>query len=119
VSSQRLQAMGFRPEGSLWMVARGAQLRFNDDPADVETWGEAIIPITNGYGYLDMAWDPQGRLWAGGGSGTLLVSDDGGEHWRRDPVGSGEGTNFTRLLFPSRDKGFALGERGHLLRWVG
>jgi photosystem II stability/assembly factor-like uncharacterized protein len=119
VSSQRLQAMGFRPEGSLWMVARGAQLRFNDDPADVETWGEAIIPITNGYGYLDMAWDPQGRLWTGGGSGTLLVSDDGGNSWRKDPVGSAEGTNFTRLVFPSTDKGFALGERGHLLRWVG
>jgi photosystem II stability/assembly factor-like uncharacterized protein len=119
VSSQRLQAMGFRPEGSLWMVARGAQLRFNDDPADVEAWGEAIIPITNGYGYLDMAWDPQGRLWTGGGSGTLLVSDDGGNSWRKDPVGSTEGTNFTRLVFPSTDKGFALGERGHLLRWVG
>ena len=119
VSSQRLQAMGFRPEGSLWMVARGAQLRFNDDPADVETWGEAIIPITNGYGYLDMAWDPRGRLWTGGGSGTLLVSEDGGSSWRKDPVGATEGTNFTRLVFPSTDKGFALGERGHLLRWVG
>jgi photosystem II stability/assembly factor-like uncharacterized protein len=119
VSSQRLQAMGFRPEGGLWMVARGAQLRFNDDPTDVETWGEAVIPITNGYGYLDMAWDPQGRLWTGGGSGTLLVSDDDGTSWRRDPVGETEGTNFTRLVFPSQDQGFALGERGHLLRWVG
>jgi photosystem II stability/assembly factor-like uncharacterized protein len=119
VSSQRLQSMGYQPDGNLWMLARGAQVRFNDDPADVESWGQAVIPITNGFGYLDMAWDPQGTLWAGGGSGTLLASHDDGATWERDPVGSREATNFTRLVFPGGGKGFALGERGHLLRWVG
>ncbi|MEB3322125.1 MAG: photosynthesis system II assembly factor Ycf48 [Synechococcaceae cyanobacterium] len=119
VSSQRLQAMGFQPGGNLWMVARGAQLRFNEDPADVEAWGRAVIPITNGYGYLDMAWDPRGTLWAGGGSGTRLASRDGGATWEKDPVGEREATNFTRLAFPGGSQGFALGERGHLLRWVG
>jgi photosystem II stability/assembly factor-like uncharacterized protein len=119
VSSQRLQAMGFQPQGGLWMLARGAQLRFNADPADVEAWGKAVIPITNGYGYLDMAWDPQGRIWTGGGSGTLLVSADGGASWRRDPVGSEQPSNLTRIAFLEGGKGFVLGERGTLLRWLG
>jgi photosystem II stability/assembly factor-like uncharacterized protein len=119
VSSQRLQAMGFQPDGSLWMLARGAQLRFNPDPADPEQWSKPVIPITNGYGYLDMAWDPSGRIWTGGGSGTLLVSGDGGRTWERDPVGAQQPSNFTRIVFPSSGKGFVLGERGSLLRWVG
>ena len=119
MSSQRLQSMGFQPDGSLWMLARGAQLRFNADPTDVDTWGKAVVPITNGFGYLDMAWDPQGAIWTGGGSGTLLVSTDNGKTWQKDPVGAQQPTNFTRILFSADGKGFVLGERGSLLRWVG
>lgn len=120
VSSQRLQTIGFRPDGTLWMLARGAQIRFGSDAADPEQWSKPVIPITNGYGYLDMAWDPRGGIWAGGGSGTLLVSSDDGRSWQQDPVGAQEPSNFTRIVF-SRDgsKGFVLGERGSLLRWVG
>ncbi|MEB3199808.1 MAG: photosynthesis system II assembly factor Ycf48 [Synechococcaceae cyanobacterium] len=118
VSSQRLQAIGFQPRQGLWMITRGAQLRFNEDAGDVSTWSKPVIPITNGYGYLDLAWDPQGSLWAGGGSGTLLVSPDDGHSWSRDPVGSVQAGNFNRILFES-GKGFVLGERGLLLRWVG
>jgi photosystem II stability/assembly factor-like uncharacterized protein len=119
VSSQRLQSMGFQPDGELWMVARGAQIRLNGEPGNVEAWGRAIIPITNGYGYLDMAWDPRGTLWTGGGSGTLLSSADGGQSWSKDPVGAAQPTNFTRFVFTPDGKGFVLGERGALLRWVG
>jgi photosystem II stability/assembly factor-like uncharacterized protein len=119
VSSQRVQAMGFQPDHSLWMVTRGAQLRFNTDPSSPEEWGKAVIPITNGYGYLDMAWDPNGAIWAGGGSGTLLTSTDGGKTWRKDAVGAQQPTNFTRISFLPDGKGFVLGERGSLLRWVG
>jgi len=119
VSSQRLQSMGFQPDGSLWMLARGAQLRFNPDAANPEDWSKPVIPITNGYGYLDMAWDPSGAIWTGGGSGTLLVSRDNGKTWQRDPVGAQQPTNFSRIAFLSDGKGFVLGERGSLLRWVG
>jgi len=119
VSSQRLQSMGFQPDGALWMLARGAQLRFAPEVDDPDQWGKAIIPITNGYGYLDMAWDPRGTIWAGGGSGTLLASDDGGSSWRRDPVGAQQPSNFTRIVFTGDGKGFVFGERGSLLRWVG
>jgi len=119
VSSQRLQAMGFQPDGNLWMLARGAQLRFNNDPNNVEAWGPAIIPITNGYGYLDLAWDPKGDLWTGGGSGTLLSSEDSGESWSKDPVGAQQPSNLTRIAMLPDGKAFVLGERGSLLRWVG
>ncbi len=119
VSSQRLQSMGFQPDGGLWMLARGAQLRFNADGADQDSWSKPVIPITNGFGYLDMAWDPNGAIWTGGGSGTLLVSPDGGKSWQRDPVGAEQATNFSRIAFSGDGKGFVLGERGCLLRWVG
>lgn len=119
VSSQRVQSMGFQPDNSLWMLTRGAQLRFNPDASNPEDWGKPVIPITNGYGYLDMAWDPSGRIWTGGGSGTLLTSGDGGKSWQKDPVGAQQPTNFTRIAFLADGKGFALGERGSLLRWVG
>ncbi|MFM8275507.1 MAG: photosynthesis system II assembly factor Ycf48 [Cyanobium sp.] len=118
VSSQRLQSMGFQPQQGLWMLTRGAQMRFNNDADDLDQWSKPVIPITNGYGYLDLAWDRQGGLWAGGGSGTLLVSRDGGASWSRDPVGAEQAGNFNRILF-SGDKGFVLGERGLMLRWVG
>jgi len=118
-SSQRLQAMGFQPNGNLWMVARGAQLRFNQDAANPDEWSKPIVPITNGYGYLDMAWDPNGSIWAGGGSGTLLVSNDEGKTWQMDPVGEKQPTNFSHIAFFPDGKGFVLGERGSLLRWVG
>jgi photosystem II stability/assembly factor-like uncharacterized protein len=101
------------------MVSRGAQLRFNQEAGNAEEWGKAVIPITNGYGYLDMAWDPNGAIWTGGGSGTLLVSADGGSTWRKDPVGAQQPSNFTRIAFGPDGKGFVLGERGTLLRWIG
>ncbi|MFO7629009.1 MAG: photosynthesis system II assembly factor Ycf48 [Prochlorococcaceae cyanobacterium] len=119
VSSQRVQSMGYQPDGNFWMVTRGAQLRFNSDASDLDQWSKPVIPITNGYGYLDMAWDQDGAIWTGGGSGTLLVSRDGGSSWQKDPVGAEQPTNFTRILFSPDGKGFVLGERGSLLRLVG
>jgi len=118
VSSQRLQSIGYQPDGNLWMVARGAQIRLNDEAGNLESWSKAIIPITNGYGYMDMAWDNDGAIWAGGGNGTLLVSRDGADSWEIDPVGDRQPSNFTRMVFDG-DHAFVLGERGNLLRWVG
>ena len=118
VSSQRLQSIGYQPDGQLWMLARGAQIRLNDEPGNLDSWSKAIIPITNGYGYMDMAWDADGAIWAGGGNGTLLVSRDGGDSWEMDPVGDRQPSNFTRMVFDGKHA-FVLGERGNLLRWVG
>nr|YP_009530740.1 plant photosystem II stability/assembly factor- like protein [Paulinella micropora]AXY63429.1 plant photosystem II stability/assembly factor- like protein [Paulinella micropora] len=115
VSSQRLQTIGYKPDGKLWMITRGAQVRFNNSRDDLESWSKPIIPITNGYGYLDMSWDDNDVIWLGGGNGTLLKSKDDGRTWEKDPIGLAEPSNFTRILFINHDKGFVLGERGHLL----
>ncbi len=122
-SSKRVQSLGYQPNGELWMLSRGAEIRFNDKPGDLESWKKPIIPITNGYNYLDLAWDPQGGIWAAGGNGTLLVSNDAGDSWKVDPVGDEQPTNLIRIIFSetskNKPKGFVLGERGHLLRWIG
>jgi photosystem II stability/assembly factor-like uncharacterized protein len=123
VSSKRIQSVGYQPNGELWLVARGAEIRFNQNPGDAESWEKPIVPILNGYGYMDMAWDPNGDLWLAGGTGTLLSSGDNGESWQADPVGDEEPSNFIRILFDTdsgqSNKGFVLGERGHMLRWAG
>ena len=83
-----------------------------------------MIPIVNGYNYLDLAWDQLDQIWAAGGNGTLLVSKDQGDSWEIDPVGDAQASNLLRIIFdkslPSNQpKGYVLGERGVLLRWVG
>ena len=123
VSSKRVQSLGYQPNGELWMVARGAEIRLNDQPGNVDSWGKAMIPITNGYNYLDLSWDPNGGIWAAGGNGTLIKTLDNGKSWQIDPMGDTQPSNLIRILFDtsseSQAKGFVLGERGHLLRWVG
>ena len=123
-SSKRVQSIGFQPNGALWMLSRGAEIRLNENTDDIESWSKPIVPILNGYNYLDLAWDPDKNIWAAGGNGTLLVSKDGGQEWELDPIGAEQPSNFIRILFDSSSeslsqKGFVLGERGILLRWVG
>ncbi len=123
-SSKRVQSIGFNPNGNLWMLSRGAEIRFNEDSDDLESWTKPIVPILNGYNYLDMGWDPEGNIWAGGGNGTLIVSKDDGKTWDSDPVASNLPTNYIKIQFLEKDeidakKGFILGERGYILRWNG
>ena len=123
-SSKRVQSIGFNPSGNLWMLSRGAEIRFNENNNDFESWTKPIVPILNGYNYLDMGWDPNGDIWAGGGNGTLIVSKDGGKTWNSDPVATNLPTNFIKILFLEKDqlgdkKGFILGERGYILKWIG
>ena len=123
-SSKRVQSIGFNPSGSLWMLSRGAEIRFNDNTEDLESWSKPIIPILNGYNYLDMGWDPNGDIWAGGGNGTLIFSKDNGKTWVSDPIASSLPTNYIKIVFINKNdlneaKGFILGERGYILRWNG
>ncbi len=123
-SSKRVQSVGEQPNGDLWMLSRGAEIRFNADSKDIDSWSKPIIPIVNGYNYQDLVWGPAESIWAAGGNGTLLVSNDAGKTWKQDPVGDSVPTNFIRILFMDNfntgsTKGFVFGERGNLLRWQG
>ncbi len=123
-SSKRVQSVGYQPNGDLWMLSRGAEIRFLEESDDLDSWGKPIIPILNGYNYLDIAWDPDNLIWAVGGNGTLLGSPDNGKSWTKDPVGQTIPTNFIRIVFSENksgngSKGFVFGERGNLLRWNG
>ena len=123
-SSKRVQSIGFNPSGDLWMLSRGAEIRFNNDKEDLESWTKPIIPILNGYNYLDLGWDPNGNIWAGGGNGTLIVSKDNGNNWNSDPIASSLPTNYIKIIFLDKEqvdtqKGFILGERGYILKWTG
>ena len=83
--------------------SRGAEIRFNEDTNDLENWSKPIIPILNGYNYLDMGWDPNGDIWAGGGNGTLIVSKDQGKTWNKDPIASELPTNYIKIVFLDKE----------------
>ncbi len=118
-SSRRVQNMGFSEDGRLWMLARGGRVQFTTAPDDFESWGEVITPESvNSWGLLDMAYRTPTELWASGGSGTLLVSTDGGQTWQRDRQVEDVPSNLDRIVFFSPEQGFVLGQRGTLLRYV-
>ncbi|MBU6187148.1 MAG: photosynthesis system II assembly factor Ycf48 [Cyanobacteria bacterium REEB444] len=117
VSSKRVQNMGFVPTGQLWMLGRGGIILFNqaDDP---DQWSDPINPeFSTSWGLLDMAYRTPDEVWVGGGSGNLIVSQDGGKTWSKDREVESVPSNLDKIVFISPDKGFILGQRGNLLRY--
>ena len=123
-NSKRLQNMGFTSDGNLWLIARGGQMQFSQpdetpEAIKYENWGEPIQPeVGTSWGFLDVGYRTDDELWVSGGSGTLLMSPDGGETWLKDdPVGDVP-SNLYRVKFFDSGTGFILGQRGYLLRYV-
>ncbi len=118
-SSRRLQNMGFNKDGSLWLLARGGQVQFSESAKDYEAWGEPIYPeFSASWGFLDVAYRTPEEVWLSGGSANLLVSGDGGQTWSKDRDVENAPSNFYKVVFVSPQKGFILGERGTLLKYV-
>ncbi|WP_353674368.1 photosynthesis system II assembly factor Ycf48 [Synechocystis sp. LKSZ1] len=116
-SSRRLQKMGYGQEGQLWLLARGGQLQFSNDPS-TEVWSEVISPqAKSSWGLLDLGFRTPEEVWVAGGSGNLLVSTDGGLTWAKDQALENTPANLYRILFLSEDKGFVLGQNGILLKY--
>ena len=118
-SSRRLQNMGFDRDGRLWLLARGGQIQFSESVEDYEAWGEPIYPeFSASWGFLDVGYRTPEELWLSGGSANLLVSNDGGQTWSKDRDVENAPSNFYKVVFVSPQKGFILGERGTLLKYV-
>ncbi len=78
-SSRRLQNMGFGPDGRLWMLARGGLVQFTQDAEDQESWADGVNPeFASSWGLLDLTSRTEKEVWITGGSGNLLMSEDGG-----------------------------------------
>jgi photosystem II stability/assembly factor-like uncharacterized protein len=54
-----------------------------------------------------------------GGSGNLLCSLDGGQTWKKDREVEQVPSNFYKIVFLDRDRGFIIGQRGILLKYRG
>jgi photosystem II stability/assembly factor-like uncharacterized protein len=117
-SSRRLQNMGFTNDGRLWLLARGGIIQFADTK-DLENWGEAINPeFSTSWGLLDLAYRTPNELWVAGGSGNLLLSQDGGQSWEKDRFVEDVPSNLYRIKFFGPEKGFIIGQQGTLLKYV-
>lgn len=118
-SSRRVQNMGFTEDNRVWMLARGGQVQFTKS-GDLEDWEDAIAPeSSNSWGFLDLGYRTPEEMWVAGGSGTLLVSSDGGATWQKDKELEQIPSNFYKVVFLNSERGFVLGERGVLLKYVG
>lgn len=116
-SSRRLQKMGYGKDGRLWLLARGGQLQFSEDPA-AEIWGEVVSPQSkSSWGLLDLAYRTSEEVWVAGGSGNLLVSHDQGQTWEKDRDLEDIPANLYRIVFLKDDQGFVLGQNGVLLKY--
>ncbi|MBE9069298.1 photosynthesis system II assembly factor Ycf48 [Leptolyngbya cf. ectocarpi LEGE 11479] len=124
-NSKRLQNMGFSSNGNLWLIARGGQMQFgqpNESPEvpKYETWSDPLQPeLGSSWGFLDVGYRTDDEVWVSGGSGTLLMSPDGGETWLKDEPAGDVPSNLYRIKFFGTDQGFILGQRGYLLRYLG
>jgi len=117
-NSKRLQNMGFTKSGLLWLIARGGQMQFGTESEAYEDWTEPVNPeFASSWGLLDIAYRTPEEIWVTGGSGNLIMSDDGGETWKKDKAVEDVPTNFYRIKFLDGDRGYVLGQRGYLLRY--
>lgn len=116
-SSRRVQNMGFTSDGRLWMLARGGQIQFTSaDSPDI--WEDPINPeFSTSWGLLDLAYRTPEEIWVAGGSGNLLMSQDGGKTWQKDRSIESVPSNLYRIKFFGPDKGFIIGQRGTLLKY--
>ncbi|WP_017712410.1 photosynthesis system II assembly factor Ycf48 [Prochlorothrix hollandica] len=128
-SSRRLQNMGFGSDGRFWILGRGGGVQFseasnseasNSEASDYDNWAEYIsAEKRNNWGLLDLGYRTPNELWATGGGGTLIVSLDDGDTWLKDEAVDNIPSNFYRVLFLNPTKGFVLGQRGIILKYIG
>eukprot|EP00270_Netrium_digitus_P004294 TRINITY_DN152_c0_g1_i1.p1 TRINITY_DN152_c0_g1~~TRINITY_DN152_c0_g1_i1.p1 ORF type:complete len:441 (+),score=68.65 TRINITY_DN152_c0_g1_i1:60-1325(+) len=117
-SARRIQNMGWRTDGGLWLLVRGGGLFLSKGTGVSEDFEEVRIS-SRGFGILDVGYKSQDEAWAAGGSGVLLKTTDGGKTWTRDRVADNLAANLYSVKFVGEKQGFVLGNDGILLRYMG
>jgi photosystem II stability/assembly factor-like uncharacterized protein len=75
---------------------------------------------SRGFGILDVGYKSAGEVWAAGGSGSLFVSTNQGQSWKREKATDDLAANLYTVKFVNGGKnGFVLGNDGVLLRYLG
>ena len=112
------------PPCTVWMTLNGGKLFISPPGTDLDKeettdFVEAEIK-TGGYGITDVAWRPNGEIWAVGGSNTIYVSRDGGKKFSFDNSANKiPGNLYNVKFFEDNKTGWALGSNGVLLRFTG
>ncbi|XP_020112895.1 photosystem II stability/assembly factor HCF136, chloroplastic [Ananas comosus] len=116
--ARRIQNMGWRADGGLWLLVRGGGLYLSKGTGLTEEFEE--VPVqSRGFGILDVGYRSKDEAWAAGGSGILLRTTNGGKSWTRDKAADNIAANLYSVKFITDDKGFVLGNDGVLLRYLG
>lgn len=116
--ARRIQNMGWRADGGLWLLVRGGGLYLSKGTGITEEFEE--IPVqSRGFGILDVGYRSQDEAWAAGGSGILLRTNNGGKTWIRDKAADNIAANLYSVKFINDQTGFVLGNDGVLLRYLG
>lgn len=116
--ARRIQNMGWRADGGLWLLVRGGGLYLSRGTGINEEFEE--VPVqSRGFGILDVGYRSKDEAWAAGGSGVLLRTTNGGKTWARDRAADNIAANLYSVKFIDDDKGFVLGNDGVLLRYLG
>lgn len=116
--ARRIQNMGWRADGGLWLLVRGGGLYLSKGAGIMEEFEE--IPVqSRGFGILDVGYRSQDEAWAAGGSGILLKTTNSGKSWTRDKAADNIAANLYSVKFVNEKQGFVLGNDGVLLKYVG
>lgn len=116
--ARRIQNMGWRADGGLWLLVRGGGLYLSKGTGVSEDFEE--VPVqSRGFGILDVGYRSQDEAWAAGGSGVLLRTTNGGRTWIRDKAADSIAANLYSVKFIDDKNGFVLGNDGVLLRYLG
>lgn len=116
--ARRIQNMGWRADGGLWLLVRGGGLFLSKGTGITEEFEEASVQ-SRGFGILDVGYRSKDEAWAAGGSGVLLKTMNGGKSWVRDKAADNIPGNLYSVKFVGDNQGFVLGNDGVLLRYVG
>ncbi|PIN21163.1 hypothetical protein CDL12_06147 [Handroanthus impetiginosus] len=116
--ARRIQSMGWRADGGLWLLVRGGGLYLSKGTGITEEFEE--VPVqSRGFGILDVGYRSQEEAWAAGGSGILLKTTNSGKSWIRDKAADNIAANLYSVKFINGKQGFVLGNDGVLLKYLG